>query len=328
MKRTTTTLFAVITTIMLLLTASSCTTKKPEGVPTEALEQDVRELENYDSVNCYSSDYTYGTEYELVDYVLAKRQTNLENKEDIVYYDIILKNEYFEVVYQEKMTYNYYDEGGWILDEAIVVDKTVTPIRAAEEEAIFSVWNHGQLYVDATKCETPEGYSSRGQFGEYQHTSVEILDCEFDKENLTTKLNMQVECNLSKSTGYLQLNFTEDSGWHIYNVIEDDLEDYGIKNEYKLPYIITNVEHEYDKICGEYYLKTDYTENYIILDIDEEAGTITKTTKVYSSAFGGEPFSEVYTSKFNPITGGLTGKFDLEKGTWDTGFGAVYTKIS
>ncbi len=328
MKRSTKALTLLIVMIMLLMSLVACSSQKLKGVSTEILEADLKTLDNYDSVVCYDSNFVYESAYELADYELIKRQTNLESKQDIVYYDIIYKNNYFEVVFHEKLIYNYYDEGGWILDEAILEGRDVTPINGAEEELIYQIWNYEQMYIDALKCDSPENHSGWGQFRENRlDVNTNIIECEFDKENLTTKLYMELECLMSKSTGYLQVNFNEELGWHIYSAIEDNLEDYGIEEDLKFPFIVTDVEHDYSKICGEYYLKTDYTENYIILDIDEEAGIFTKTTKVYSS-FGGEPLVDVYTVEFNPITGGLNGTFDLENGTWDTGFGSVYTKIS
>ncbi len=54
---------------------------------------------------------------EITDCEIIKRQTNKEDKEDIVYCKLFSKTSYCDHEFQYKLTYNFYDEGGWILDD-------------------------------------------------------------------------------------------------------------------------------------------------------------------------------------------------------------------
>ena len=54
---------------------------------------------------------------EITDCEIIKRQTNKEDKEDIVYCKLFSKKSYCDHEFQYKLTYNFYDEGGWILDD-------------------------------------------------------------------------------------------------------------------------------------------------------------------------------------------------------------------
>lgn len=49
---------------------------------------------------------------------VIKRQSNPEQKEDIVYCAVTAENHFYRAQRQYKLLYNFYDEGGWILDEA------------------------------------------------------------------------------------------------------------------------------------------------------------------------------------------------------------------
>lgn len=66
---------------------------------------------------------------EIVDCEIVKRQTNEEDKEDIVYCKVTSNEGFCQMEYQFELLYNYYDEGGWILD-------MVTPVNQDEWKPI------------------------------------------------------------------------------------------------------------------------------------------------------------------------------------------------
>lgn len=49
---------------------------------------------------------------------LIKRQSNTEKKEDLTYVRVLCETGYSRLEYQFELIYNFYDVGGWILDEA------------------------------------------------------------------------------------------------------------------------------------------------------------------------------------------------------------------
>lgn len=71
---------------------------------------------------------------------IVKRQTN--EKEDFAYCEVQLTNEYYQIVKYLKLNFNYYDEGGWILDsysEYQVPEWKLLKCPFSVEEVIYPV---------------------------------------------------------------------------------------------------------------------------------------------------------------------------------------------
>lgn len=119
---------------------------------------------------------------------IVKRQSNPEHKEDIVYCKLIAETSFLRAERQYKPLYNFYDEGGWILD-------TVTPERedewtedylAANGRPILEsmIWLN-RSYADSrfagpelisVKSSEKWGYIDRA-------TGKEVIPCQFEYNN-------------------------------------------------------------------------------------------------------------------------------------------------
>lgn len=87
---------------------------------------------------CFTSDFVYESDFVCKDFEIIKRQTNKEDKEDLVFLNVTMENEYFEIDMDMDLVYNFYDEGGWILDEYNWDIKDVIPVRGPEPNLIIN----------------------------------------------------------------------------------------------------------------------------------------------------------------------------------------------
>lgn len=128
---------------------------------------------------------------------IEKRQTN--EKEDIVYCEVALENTYYACTKYLKLSYNYYDQGGWILDgwseyATSKLDVKENPIKS---ERIVQILEHrGYTSVDDETVDQDLG-NGVVQFafevkrsctnGWYEGTA--IVTCQFDGTSWSYALN-------------------------------------------------------------------------------------------------------------------------------------------
>lgn len=113
---------------------------------------------------------------------ISKRQTNKEDKEDIIYISIIGEGEFATHEYECKLVYNYYEQGGWILDTVEIENCLVTELNTISDDEILSMVN-----------DSPQNYL----YGDYDSANFNIESREFSQDALscTTTLNFQISCN-------------------------------------------------------------------------------------------------------------------------------------
>lgn len=87
---------------------------KEEGVPTKQFESDIAELSYVK--NGIINNNTAG-EYQINEIIVDKRQTNIEQKNDIIYFFVNISNQLYESDVYIKLTYNLYNGDIWTLDE-------------------------------------------------------------------------------------------------------------------------------------------------------------------------------------------------------------------
>ncbi len=125
-------------TLLLLLTA--CVSAPPN---TETIGKELpAEIKTVTIENPF--DLPSPNVYELnVDSVtVEKRQTN--GKEDIAYCIIELSNDYYHITRYLTLNYNYYDKGGWILDEWSDYEEPISKICSTpfSKEDANAKWSH------------------------------------------------------------------------------------------------------------------------------------------------------------------------------------------
>ena len=187
-KRLVFTLSIIILSIFMV----SCNDITKEVAKGEQLRHDISEIESLK--HCHRDEFVYDSEFELVDYSIIKRQTNAELKQDIVYCDVEMENQYFKVFLETKLTYNYYDVGGWILDDCTYQKKNIIPIAPAETglvlnniSSVYYVYE-GEKYVHGLPYES----------GEFSFTWGDVsFDSDIYETTLTYYLNhngVDIEC--------------------------------------------------------------------------------------------------------------------------------------
>lgn len=132
---------------------------------------------------------------------ISKRQSNLERKEDIVYCKLIAETSFLRAERQYRLLYNFYDEGGWILDEITPENESewTSDYLAADGKPILEsmIWLN-RTYADS-RYAGPELISvkSSGKWGYIDRaTGKEVIPCQFEYNN---------EMNFSKTAngGYV-----------------------------------------------------------------------------------------------------------------------------
>lgn len=150
--------FLCISLMPILILLSGCS---KSGKSEKAIAQD---LQN----NSFFQD---NMDVEITEYSIIKRQTNVENKSDIVYINTDAKNDDFRWNRSYIMTYGLYNEG-WILDDVTEYNFTewkIWPLHGITEESLTD-------YIEYNKSE-------------YDFDSAEVLDREtFLDENAGTDI--------------------------------------------------------------------------------------------------------------------------------------------
>ena len=128
---------AVVVCVVIVLSVVLSSPKRT-GVSTNQIETDISQLSEVANGIDVSS-YTPLTPYTVTSVEIKKRQTNIEDKEDIVYCNVVMSNEYYECKLDYELIYYYYDEGGWILQHENCIDKITKPIAAIKQDQINEI---------------------------------------------------------------------------------------------------------------------------------------------------------------------------------------------
>lgn len=70
---------------------------------------------------------------------ISKRQTNIDQKEDIVYCNIDVSNEFATHSYECILEYNLYNDGNWILDEVTIENATYSVNAPLSDDIILDI---------------------------------------------------------------------------------------------------------------------------------------------------------------------------------------------
>ena len=143
--------------------------------------------------------------FEYFSHNITKRQTNPEKKEDIIYCNLTVSNKNFSVNADCVLNYNYYDEGGWILDDVEVSNRKVSPTNTFSNEEIMNVFKKA-----STQSVISNILEEHGQAG------ITVLKSEIVSENNSyiMRIHLNYKRSLSVLEGYVELPFENEKGWH------------------------------------------------------------------------------------------------------------------
>lgn len=246
-------------------------------VSDSQIKSDIVESERI--INCFYSDFIPDSEYKLKKYNLIKRQTNKDQKEDIVFCQFELENEYLNIAIEAELYYVFYDEGGWILEDVSLGNAEAKPISAPDMNMVF----------DYIKSEQPEGrfivendpFGGVANYGE-----LKFHDSSFDGNTAT--LTVLYESPIISIYGTYVLDFYPEIGQYTGWVIRC---------------------YEDDWYAGKPALEGNYTCNikYNSFGLGNYSGIIIREVSEEGVLFD-SPINDIYNMRvaLNPITGGFT----------------------
>ena len=213
-----------------------------ESVKSSQVQQDV--IARQEVQSCFSAKFTDESSCELEQYELIKEQINIDDKEDLVYAAVCIKNAYFKMDLNVKCVYNYYDKGGWIMDEfAIESIENITPVGSPNKQIVsnyivdYDVVDN-QFYGDVL-C------SYMGKNRNLTGGTLTFSDLKLD--GFDAVLYTRYQTDVLTVEGRYTLRF-EENDWHIINE-EDD----GVCME------MVSYDADYSCALGEFELQSDFS---------------------------------------------------------------------
>lgn len=278
-------LVGAATLLLVILMLSGCGMGK---VSKNTLETDIISSDIIQTI--YTSNYTNSSEYKLKECTISKEQINKDDKQDIIFCDVIVENQYFNVITSLQVLYNYYDKGGWILENIMVSNDSikVSPIAPPEADLIQNT-----ILENVTNKENYKiGFIYNNQLYENYMNTLEFKDFHYDKD---TSFSCQLNATSSGShivvNGYFQIKFDELSGWELYNFSEN-------KNDEMISsMIVTDVDSDFSSALGKYFINSFSEYSHEFLGSEELIIESINNGKIKYSI---GDFS--YEADFNPFT--------------------------
>lgn len=277
--------------------------------PNESkIQQDLNECEKI-KMGVIACEYVYGDEYSIDDFEVEKRQTNKEEKEDIIFANLTIKNTYIQTELYCKITYLYYDEGGWIFENCEILEKNSIPLTGVVTELCDYEAVNTELYKNTISPEITLDFNA----------NLAVVSQETDCENGSDTIYMQGMGNNYKYDAKAEFCFDQTNGW------------IGVDDSDKHP-ILLNVDCDFSKMVGTFELpkpKDDY--GYYgelsgllnITSLDEKTSKISGTLDYHLEAYPSKihvdnvPFNIVYDKEKMFATFSYKyGEYDYEWYKW------------
>ncbi len=283
-----------------------------DGISTKKLKADINEEEQIQ--NLFTSDYTLASPYSVSNVEIIKEQINTENKEDIIYCDITVSNDYFSVDFSAKCIYGFYEKGGWILDEFTVESPAkAQPLRAPDSDLAYEAISKSFRY--GFDC-LYKGENNRLD----KNGTVKITGSSLSKNTNTAKINASYHSKTLDANGYYLFEFTE-NGWvcaknenkNAYMTVEDFTANYTSALGRFDPQ--SNIE-PYMTLMG-YLNILDIGNDYIKYDLQYEW-----VNNNYSPYFT-NPYDDVFVRTGS----GLTAKFNALTGSFEIGYNRTMSEV-
>ncbi len=300
----------VILVISLIVNGS-----KLSGVSMNQIESDISELSVVTN-GVIESEYTPFTPYTVDSVEIEKRQTNIDDKEDIVYCNVVISNEYYQTDLQIKLVYNYYDDGGWIKDGSSVVSDTTVPIAPIPKDSVDKI----TVTALKTKIDLTSSYI----------TDITLDD---DSYTYTSTINYKYSDDRFVVEGYATTYF-ENNEWSMIRS-DDFVLSSAVPNWTSGHYYTTNKSGEYDHdgilyrpknaICSMKYYRNqnDKNRNYVINVINPWVDSEITVTSISGNKITGtfimspHDKKDKYQSIKQSVTVPFSCEFDTQTGTFE-----------
>ncbi len=281
------------------------------GVSEQQLKNDLSNHENV--IHCFESKFVNSNDYVYEKHSIIKRQTNIEDKEDIIYSSITAKTECISVEMQATAVYGFYDVGGWVLDELRISEKAVTPLQAPNKNIVYNElvsalqedkeqydekykysddYDKSKAWINYLRIYDHEKATAGNfvQLSEYVK-NLELGKIEFDQSAKSAQIDVSISSCLSKVNGYIQFGFNDKTGWY-WN-------DASVKNSIK-PYVVYKNSQvgDYEEAIGVFKGRLNQGDLMTKIEIFE----INQQTITYAFLTGSKPGVE-RKSDFDSVAG-------------------------
>lgn len=192
----------VMTAILCLLTACGLQPVSEKQKKTDL-------IQSAEVQNCYASKFAPQSEYVLKEYSLIKEQINKEDKEDIVFCNAVVENEYFRVSFQAQQLYNHYEKGGWIMDEITITEREVVPLKGPDNQLVVDYINGNASYRHGTFY-----YNGEHRFWQEEDTRLAgDRASEYDAQANVAKVYAELRSPVQRTVGYYTMAFDSYNDW-------------------------------------------------------------------------------------------------------------------
>lgn len=268
----------IFTIVTCLCACSGEPQNQATGVSSEQIQKDAENVEVE-----YSTKYVPTSDFKYISHDIIKRQTNTEDKEDLVYLESHYENDSFKIVAEIKLTYNFYDEGGWILDETDVEIKESFATKAPD---LTPVWDSFEIE------ESPPfiGCVYKGDFRVLHFNSFEYLGVELNEEDQSAKMRMRfTKTNGSEVILYYPYKYSLKGGWQRQLTPVEGQVEVQINSRYG--YNTIHYIAEVEKADFKYTMNVADGESFTLRDMDIENNKIVVTKNSQDYLYYFDPFS-------------------------------------
>ena len=282
------------------------------------IEKDINQLKILQE-GFVSNDYTKSEQYSVNKFIITKRQTNPDEKNDIIYCDVSMSNSFYKSEFSCKLTYVFYDQGGWILEESNILQKNTEPIAPIDKNCMPDI----SVEIKEKNYTLNKKHIHSILFDENNKAS--IIDYSYSDEKISFSGNFILYYN---DDGWERINYNNiEEYWTVknVNVLWDSncyFGSYSGERGFTYPSIYGNGMGDVyyvkgaEKTIEEKYFSVQFPDdlNYElnITNISTEQkkiyGTITLSAKRYNSLYGGyanleKDYTFDFESDFNTENG-------------------------
>lgn len=149
----------------------------------------------------------------IVNMTLEKRETEKDKDLDVVWCTVTTEDDRCSYEKGLVLTYNYYDEGGWILDLVSVNNKSewvITPLTGASNDEISASLNGINITAD-----NEIWYVSQDNI---KNISIDNQETNLDAKTDTVMVSLTVDDLVEEAIGQLKIQYTFNDGWVVDSI--------------------------------------------------------------------------------------------------------------
>lgn len=282
MKKLTKIILILALMLGILLLSSCANSGLGKKISITKLKEDITNDSQVQS--CFTSAYVNESQFAVETIEIVKAQ---ENEKDITTYsNVVVENAYFSISLYIKTIHNYYDHGGWIMDELCIEElKEITPISGPEKDLVHKYLAEHYSLSGMTDSQTSNIILDKAEF----ITTESVL-----KDTTIAHVYATYQTDTISVNGYVVFTLTSD-GW-----INEDT------TEQRPNYHIVDYTADYSQALGSFSTESGPVVGRVDLNVISINGT-TVTYDLNKFSMPGFSYSvrtgKNLTSEFNPLTG-------------------------